>query len=206
MGRNCLCVLVCALLSIVLAAGGGCNRKSASTKKGGAGPSADAGRAGSGDTQGTDETGGPQLSSGEVAGAGSSRELSMNPTVLFDTSVPLSQVQLYGVKLGDVQAAIPAGEVAGPADPSGWIGLKGRDNVYRVENAKVAAMRVADEGVLAKLGVQSESDVTSKFGHPGQQIDAGPDAPDVSYVFRDGQLTVQWNRKANRITAVTLGS
>ena len=67
-------------------------------------------------------------------------------------------------------------------------------------------MRVADEGVLGKLGVQSESDVTTKFGHPGQQIDAGPDAPDVSYVFRDGQLTVQWNRKANRVSAVTVGS
>jgi hypothetical protein len=198
--------MVCALLSIALAAGGGCNRKTASTKKGGPGQPADGGRAGSGDTQGTDETGGPQLSSGQVAGAGSSRELSMNPMILFDASVPLSQVQLYGVKLGDVQAAIPAGEVAGLADASGWIGFKGRDNVYRIENGKVAAMRVADEAVLGKLGVQSESDVTTKFGHPGQQIDAGPDAPDVSYVFRDGQLTVQWNRKANRVAAVTVGS
>jgi hypothetical protein len=126
--------------------------------------------------------------------------------VLFDSSVPLSQVQLYGVRLGDAQAAIPAADVAGPADASGWVGLKGRDNVYRIEKGKVAAMRLADEGVLAKLGVQSESDVAGKFGHPGQQIDAGPDAPDVSYVFRDGQLTVQWNRKANRVTSVTIGS
>jgi hypothetical protein len=197
-------------LSIVLlVGGGGCNRKSASTNKGGAGesPQAGGGHAAPGEGQGTDDTTGPQLSSGQVAGAaGSSREVSMSPAVLYDSSVPLAQVQLYGIRLGDAQAAIPAADVAGPADASGWVGLKGRDNVYRIENGKVAAMRLADEGALAKLGVQSESDVAGKFGHPGQQIDAGPDAPDVSYVFRDGQLTVQWSRKANRVMAVTIGS
>jgi hypothetical protein len=203
MGRSCLLSVVCFALSIGLLVGGGCNRKTASTKnKGAAGQSS----AGTGRAEGPDETAGPQLSSGQVPGAGSSREISMNPAVLLDTSVPLSQVELYGVKLGDVQAAIPAGEVAGPPDASGWVGLKGRENVYRIENGRVAALRLADEGVLAKLGVQTESDVAAKFGHPGQQIDAGPDAPDVSYVFRDGQLTVQWNRKANRVSAVSVGS
>src|SRR4051795_7136668 len=111
MGRNCLSAVLCVGLSFGLLVGAGCNRKTASTKKDGPAGQAGNGRGAPGDGQGTDDTGGPQLSSGQVAGAGSSREISMNPAVLVDSSVPLAQVELYGVKLGDAQAAIPAADV-----------------------------------------------------------------------------------------------
>ena len=154
--------------------------------------------------KGKDQTAATQPG-GAGAGAGGGSEITTNPQALYDQSVAPVEFTVYGVKIGDPEAAIPAADRTGAPDESGWIGFKGRDNVFRVENGKVQNMSVTDPAVLAKLDVKSEADLTQKFGKDDKTQPFGPDDPTVPYFYKERWINVTWDRKQNRVTAVNIG-
>jgi hypothetical protein len=135
--------------------------------------------------------------------AGSPRDIAANPAVLLDKSVAGSAMELHGAKIGDDK--LPAGASSQP-DPSGWVGFKGKENVFRLENDKVAAMQFSDPAALGRLGITSEQDLFAKLGQPEQTIEASADAPEAMYIYKSRGLTIIWNRTAKRIAAVNIGS
>lgn len=132
-----------------------------------------------------------------------------NPTILADPNVTPAQYELYGVKLGDPRTALFANGVAGEPDEGGWVGHRGQGEVFRLEDGKVVAMQIADDAVLAKLGLKAEQDVVTKFGAPNPPADTDPKNAEVLYTYKDRDLTVRWDRKAapsGKVTVITIGS
>lgn len=140
-----------------------------------------------------------------VAASDGNREISTNPAVLLDPAVKPGEFQWHGIKIGDPATVIPTIDATTP-DDSGWIGFKGKANVFRLEGDKVVAISIADDAVLAGLGVKTEADVANRFGKPDQQIEAAPDAPEATYLFNARGLTVLWSRAVKKVTTVTIGS
>jgi hypothetical protein len=132
-------------------------------------------------------------------------EISANPQVLYDTSVSPVEFMLYGVKIGDGEAAISVGDRTGAPDESGWVGYRGRPNVFRIENGKVMNISVTDPQILSKLDIKSEADLTQKFGKGDKTEQFGPDDPAVPFFFKDRWLNVTWDRKQGKVTAVNIG-
>lgn len=132
----------------------------------------------------------------------SARDAAANPAVLLDRSLPASLIEVFGVKLGDPK---PAGLTSQP-DPSGWIAYRGRDDVFRIENDRVAAIAINDPAVLAELQIATEQDLTAKFGPAEQVIEASPDAVEAVYVYRTRGLTIVWNRRAKLVSAINIGA
>ena len=109
------------------------------------------------------------------------------------------------MKVGDPASSLPAANVTGKPDEGGWVGFRGREHVFRIEDDKIAAMDFADEAVLGRLTVRNEDDLNARLG-PGLKIEAGPADPAVKYYFKDRGLSVWFNRTAGKVTEVTVGS
>ena len=130
------------------------------------------------------------------------RDIAQNPAILLDRDVQVAELTLHGVKLGDPAPA----DVTGEPDPSGWVGFKGHQDVLRLQEGKVAAISFSDAATLSKLGVQSEEDLFARLGKAEDSISAGEDAPEAFHVFKNGAMTVWFDRKAKQVTRVNLGS
>ena len=137
--------------------------------------------------------------------AASDNEITTNPKVLYDWSVSPVEFTLYGVKVSDPESAIPAADRMGEVDESGWIGFKGRPNVFRVENGRVRNMSVTDPELLAKLGIKNEADLLQQFGKDYKTEKFGPDDRTVPYFFKDRWLNLTWDRQQNAVTAINIG-
>src|SRR5215208_6737309 len=117
-----------------------------------------------------------------AAGAGGT-EVTTHPQVLYDPAVSPVEFTVYGIKIGDPESAIPAADRMGKPDESGWVGFRGRSNVFRIENGKVQNMSVTDPQVLAKLDMKSEAELTQKFGKDDKTQQFGPDDPSVPFFY-----------------------
>jgi hypothetical protein len=175
--RPALAVPLGVIIALSLSAGG-CKKEKGGSGKGGNPTTQTAG------TQPADQV------------ATSPYDISANPLVLADPAVTPTQYELYGIKLGDPRSALVASGISANPDESGWVGHRGQDEVFRLEDDKVVALRVADDAILLKLGLRNEQDVPAKFGEPSSPVDADPKNTEILYTYKDRDMTVLWNRKA----------
>lgn len=193
-------------LSLVVASLAGCKKeKDAAAPAGGGDGSGGAPAAATQPADGASTAGGSgDGSATPPAASGNPREISANPAVLADANVAPQQFELYGVKLGDPQSAIPADGITGGPDDSGVVAFRGKPNVFRIENGKVAGLYLSDEAALAKLNVHSEADLKQRFGNPDEPVTAAPADPQAAYSYKGRWLTVVWSPKDNKVLAVNV--
>jgi hypothetical protein len=126
-------------------------------------------------------------------------EIADHPQILLDGSVPLDEMALKGVKLGDPESAIAESRIEKRSD-AGWI-VCSDGTRYRVADGRVITLGAWDKEILKSLNIRSPADIEQRFGKPDSNEEV---APITIYHFKDGRLSVLWNTFENQINAVNV--
>jgi hypothetical protein len=131
--------------------------------------------------------------------AHSPNEITGNPAMLYDGSVPREEMTLRGVRLGDSRSAISATRIIREAD-GGWIVC--RDGArYQISDGVVTVLGVWDRQTLDQLGIKAPADIEARFG----KSDSTDDLKDiVIYHFKSGKISVIWNGFEKQLNAVNV--
>ncbi|HVT89217.1 MAG TPA: hypothetical protein VHD56_10225 [Tepidisphaeraceae bacterium] len=129
----------------------------------------------------------------------STNEITANPAILYDHSIPIDQMKLKGVGFGDGEAAISDRRVM-DRGMNGWIMC--RDGCrYRVDGGAVVVLGVWDASIIEKLRIESPADIEARFGKAEKVEDADPVQ---IYRYNGGKVSVLWNKQEKQVNAVNL--
>jgi hypothetical protein len=125
-------------------------------------------------------------------------EIADHPAILYDRTIPTTQMTLHGIRLGDPRSAIPAWRIDHERD--NWI-VCDDSSRYRIENNVVAALGVWDNRILYKLNIHSPADIEARFGKP----DKTESVKEIVIDHYDaGRIDVIWNSFEGQINAVNV--
>lgn len=143
-------------------------------------------------------------SMGGKASATESLELSKNPKIVLDQSIPRQSLTLYGIHLGDPMASIPEENIErrGAGD---WVFLINNSR-YRANPAGVYTLGLWNVNVLEKMQFNAESDIVKVMGEPAKidPIETDMGASYRAYRYPDRGLAVFWNISDNHLTAINV--
>jgi hypothetical protein len=126
-------------------------------------------------------------------------EIADHPQILLDGSVPLDEMTLKGVKLGDAESAIAESRIEKRSD-AGWV-VCNDGTRYRVADGSVITLGAWDPAILEPLKLTSPADIEKRLGQPDSTDDV---APVVIYHFKKGRLSVLWNTFEKQLNAVNV--
>jgi hypothetical protein len=126
-------------------------------------------------------------------------EITDHPEILYNGTIPRTDMAYMGVKLGDPGFAVRKERVMREA-PGGWYVC--RDGArYRVEDKIVRTLGIWDPRTLERLYLESPADIEKKFGKP-EQVDDLPEL--LIYRYHGGTMSVLWNKQEGQVNAVNL--
>jgi hypothetical protein len=126
-------------------------------------------------------------------------EITDNPAMLYNNTVPREQMTLRGVRLGDPRSAILRSRIVKESD-GGWIVCDDGAR-YRVEKDAVNALAVWDRKALDQLQIHSREDINARFG---KEESIGDGGTIFVYRYAGGHLTVIWNQFEHQVDAVNV--
>jgi hypothetical protein len=129
-------------------------------------------------------------------------EVLSNPDLIYDGTVPLSEMEFHGVKLGDSESKISRDEM--PVDAEGW--TKGIDISYKIFNGRVIEIKVFG-GLLREVPIRDLQEMEMRFGKADRVVKSEyfPAVPDVDYLFYKRHVKVTWleGRSGSLLTGIT---
>lgn len=125
-------------------------------------------------------------------------EIADHPQILYDGTVPRTEMALRGVKLDDPGFAIRRGRELRQSEE--WVIC--RDGArYRVVEGKVITLGVWDPSILDQLHITSPADIEKRFGKPDKIDDL---QQLLVYRYAGGSLNVLWNKQEDQLNAVNV--
>jgi hypothetical protein len=130
-------------------------------------------------------------------------EITERPDVLFQADLDITTVSYEGARVDDPVSALPEGTYS-PDEATGWLGLHGQDNVFRIYDGRVRGIRILDQSTLGKFALNTEQDITRLFGKADERIE-NPKDPGPIYCYWRRKLSVGWDRDKHTLGMVLLG-
>jgi hypothetical protein len=136
---------------------------------------------------------------------GKRSEITDDPKVLFDRSMPAERYTLHGIGVGDDAARIDraGADERAAGEGASWLRFKSGD-AFLIRDGRVARIAVGDAELLRKLNIPDERTLLQKFGRPDEVSEIGK-AIARNYLYTRRGLFVQWSPKEQRVISVTLG-
>lgn len=135
----------------------------------------------------------PLRHAGEIAG---------NPAILCNRSIPIQQMSLHGVRLGDPASVIRKSRIRIHDQKTGWIICRDGSR-YRLQDSAVATLGVWDNRLLARLNIASPADIESRFGKP-DSIEKAEPILIYRYSGNGGSISVLWNQREGQLNGVNV--
>jgi hypothetical protein len=124
-----------------------------------------------------------------------------NPLLLLDREIPVRDLHLHGVRLGDATATIPRRFVTRTADDE----VRCYDgNAYGCRGNTVTRIVLNDPAILLRLPCRECLNVLSRFGAPDTMEEIAGDEGHILFAYSTRGMTLRWNRRTSRIDRIVL--
>jgi|JI9StandDraft_1071089.scaffolds.fasta_scaffold22257_2 hypothetical protein len=114
-------------------------------------------------------------------------ELTINPEILFEKNLNISELSLRGIKLDQDASQIDPNLIKETQDGYGWVLLKESSSI-RVVGKKVVSFRLGKD-IYSKLNIHTIKELEEKFGIAESRDDHGG-AVDFSYDSK--KIFIEW--------------
>ena len=124
-----------------------------------------------------------------------------NPLLLLDREIPVRDLHLHGVRLGDATGTIPRRFVTRTAADE----IKCYDgNAYGCRGDTVTRIVLNDPAILLRLPCRECLNVFNRFGAPDTMKQFAGDDDRILFTYATRGMTVRWNRRTSRIDQIVL--
>jgi hypothetical protein len=124
-----------------------------------------------------------------------------NPLLLLDRGIPVRDLHLHGVRLGDATDTIPRRFVTRTAADE----IRCYDgNAYGRRGDTVTRIVLNDPAILLRLPCRECLNVLNRFGAPDTMEEIAGDGDRILFTYAARGMVVRWNRRTSRIDQVVL--
>jgi hypothetical protein len=129
-------------------------------------------------------------------------DLESKPLLLLDRDVPVREMRLHGVRLGDARSRIPRRFVTRSSADE----VQCYDgNAYECRNDAVRRIILNDPAILLQVPCRECLNIFNRFGAPDQVEDLRPEGR-ILFTYTARGMSVRWNRRTGRIDQIVLAS